>query len=70
MAHLLTTASHPYQAAVNLDIARFEITGVYTHPDAKADIVLVHGLNGLAPSCRCRAPWPLTTQHILTARTR
>ena len=31
---------------MNLDIARFEVTGVYTHPDAKADIVLVHGLNG------------------------
>jgi alpha-beta hydrolase superfamily lysophospholipase len=31
---------------VNLDIARFEVTGVYSHPDAKVDIVLVHGLNG------------------------
>lgn len=27
-------------------MSRFEITAVYTHQDAKADIVLVHGLNG------------------------
>ncbi|KAF4637819.1 hypothetical protein G7Y89_g285 [Cudoniella acicularis] len=28
------------------DIKRFELTEVYSHPDAKVDIVLVHGLNG------------------------
>jgi hypothetical protein len=34
-------------SAIKLDdIKRFEITEVYTHPDAKVDIVLVHGLNG------------------------
>ncbi|KAF4443834.1 Protein SERAC1 [Fusarium austroafricanum] len=27
-------------------IARYETTAVFTHPEAKADIVLVHGLNG------------------------
>ncbi|KAF5018809.1 hypothetical protein F66182_9202 [Fusarium sp. NRRL 66182] len=27
-------------------IARYETTAVYTHPEAKVDIVLVHGLNG------------------------
>ncbi|OAA59840.1 hypothetical protein SPI_06038 [Niveomyces insectorum RCEF 264] len=30
----------------NLDVSRFEVTGVYTHPNARVDIVLVHGLNG------------------------
>lgn len=34
-------------SAVNLDeINRFEVTEVYTHPEAKVDIVLIHGLNG------------------------
>lgn len=34
-------------SAINLDeIKRFEITEVYSHPEAKVDIVLVHGLNG------------------------
>ncbi|KAG9244178.1 hypothetical protein BJ878DRAFT_480423 [Calycina marina] len=28
------------------DIKRFEVTEIYAHPDAKVDIVLVHGLNG------------------------
>ncbi|RDL32575.1 Uncharacterized protein BP5553_09031 [Venustampulla echinocandica] len=28
------------------EIKRFELTEVYSHPDAKVDIVLVHGLNG------------------------
>lgn len=28
------------------DIKRYEVTEVYNHPDAKVDIVLVHGLNG------------------------
>lgn len=36
----------PLQGAKNRDIARYETTAVYTHPDAKVDIVLVHGLNG------------------------
>ncbi|KAL1891171.1 hypothetical protein Sste5346_007804 [Sporothrix stenoceras] len=31
---------------VNLDVTRFEVTAVFTHPDAQVDIVLVHGLNG------------------------
>ncbi|KAK3346683.1 hypothetical protein B0T25DRAFT_283996 [Lasiosphaeria hispida] len=31
---------------INRTIARFELTPVYRHPEAKADIVLVHGLNG------------------------
>ncbi|KAF9761978.1 hypothetical protein IL306_003595 [Fusarium sp. DS 682] len=30
----------------NRSIARYETTAVYTHPQAKADIILVHGLNG------------------------
>ncbi|KAH6978414.1 Alpha/Beta hydrolase protein [Fusarium venenatum] len=30
----------------NREISRYEVTAVYTHPEAKADIVLVHGLNG------------------------
>ncbi|KAF8859266.1 hypothetical protein BDZ45DRAFT_364195 [Acephala macrosclerotiorum] len=34
-------------SAINLDeIKRFEVTEVYSHPDAKVDIVFVHGLNG------------------------
>ncbi|KAM0322458.1 hypothetical protein ACHAQA_009527 [Verticillium albo-atrum] len=28
------------------DIQRFDLTPVYTHPDAQADIILLHGLNG------------------------
>jgi len=43
---LLTGLIPFHQALVNLDVSRFEVTGVYTHPDAKVDIVLVHGLNG------------------------
>ncbi|KAM0222632.1 hypothetical protein ACHAQD_004232 [Fusarium lateritium] len=31
----------------NRSIARYETTAVYTHPEAKVDIVLVHGLNGV-----------------------
>lgn len=30
----------------NRSVARFETTAVYTHPAAKVDVVLVHGLNG------------------------
>ncbi|KAE8447983.1 hypothetical protein EG329_009906 [Mollisiaceae sp. DMI_Dod_QoI] len=34
-------------SAINLDeIKRYEVTEVYSHPDAKVDIVFVHGLNG------------------------
>lgn len=36
----------PLHGVENRDIARYETTAVYTHPDAKVDIVLVHGLNG------------------------
>ncbi|WYZ34326.1 hypothetical protein EsH8_I_000602 [Colletotrichum jinshuiense] len=32
--------------SINKQIARYEITAVCTHPDARVDIVLVHGLNG------------------------
>ncbi|KAG6357943.1 hypothetical protein INS49_013826 [Diaporthe citri] len=31
---------------INRKISRFDITAVYSHPSAKVDIVLVHGLNG------------------------
>ncbi|KAM3435566.1 hypothetical protein NHJ13734_005469 [Beauveria thailandica] len=34
------------QPMQNRNIARYETTAVYTHPDAEVDIVLVHGLNG------------------------
>ncbi|KIH93448.1 hypothetical protein SPBR_04027 [Sporothrix brasiliensis 5110] len=34
------------QGSVNLDVSRFEVTPVFTHPDAHVDIILVHGLNG------------------------
>ncbi|KAM0240955.1 hypothetical protein ACHAPO_001757 [Fusarium lateritium] len=30
----------------NREISRYEVTAVYTHSEAKTDIVLVHGLNG------------------------
>src|SRR3954452_780968 len=36
----------PHKGSINKDIARYELTTVYKHPEAKADIVLVHGLNG------------------------
>ncbi|KXJ90246.1 P-loop containing nucleoside triphosphate hydrolase protein, partial [Microdochium bolleyi] len=32
--------------SINKDISRYEATAVYAHPDAKVDIILVHGLNG------------------------
>lgn len=32
--------------AVSRKINRYEITPVYTHPDAQIDIILLHGLNG------------------------
>ncbi|KAI0123638.1 hypothetical protein BJ170DRAFT_598844 [Xylariales sp. AK1849] len=32
--------------SINKQISRFETTAVYTHPEAKVDVVLVHGLNG------------------------
>jgi hypothetical protein len=41
------THSPTQGTAINLDeIKRFEVTEVYSHPDAKVDIVFVHGLNG------------------------
>ncbi|TAQ89882.1 hypothetical protein B7494_g1819 [Chlorociboria aeruginascens] len=44
---LIRAALHRMGSAINLDeIKRFEVTEVYAHPDAKVDIVLVHGLNG------------------------
>ncbi|KAJ4292927.1 hypothetical protein N0V88_005590 [Collariella sp. IMI 366227] len=46
---------------INRHPNRFETTAVYRHPQAKADIVLVHGLNG-APEKTWMAPngvyWP------------
>lgn len=34
-------------SAIKLDeIKRYEVTEVYSHPDAQVDVVLVHGLNG------------------------
>lgn len=46
---------------INRDISRYETTTVYTHPDAKVDIILIHGLNG-SPSKTWTAPdgtfWP------------
>ncbi|KAI0148598.1 hypothetical protein GGR57DRAFT_474900 [Xylariaceae sp. FL1272] len=36
----------PTPGSVNRQISRYETTAVYTHPDAKVDIILVHGLNG------------------------
>ncbi|EAQ83334.1 hypothetical protein CHGG_09738 [Chaetomium globosum CBS 148.51] len=48
-------------ASINKHPSRFELTAVYHHPQAKADIVLVHGLNG-APEKTWTAPngvyWP------------
>lgn len=32
--------------SVNRVISRYETTAVYTHPEAKVDIILIHGLNG------------------------
>ncbi|KAK4192153.1 hypothetical protein QBC35DRAFT_373916, partial [Podospora australis] len=34
------------QGTINKQPYRYELTTVYKHPEAKADIVLVHGLNG------------------------
>ncbi|KAK4231930.1 hypothetical protein QBC38DRAFT_525734 [Podospora fimiseda] len=34
------------EATINKNPSRYELTTVYSHPLAKADIVLVHGLNG------------------------
>ncbi|ODA75958.1 hypothetical protein RJ55_08599 [Drechmeria coniospora] len=33
-------------ALINRAASRYETTAVYSHPDAKVDVVLVHGLNG------------------------
>jgi hypothetical protein len=35
-----------HQATINKDPVRYGVTTVYSHPAAKADIILVHGLNG------------------------
>ena len=43
---LSSTVSNMAQTSENRNISRYETTAVYTHPDAKVDIVLVHGLNG------------------------
>ncbi|EQB47791.1 LipA and NB-ARC domain-containing protein [Colletotrichum gloeosporioides Cg-14] len=32
--------------SIQKTVSRFEITAVYTHPEANVDVVLVHGLNG------------------------
>ncbi|KAK4463302.1 hypothetical protein QBC42DRAFT_285599 [Cladorrhinum samala] len=34
------------EGTINKSPSRYELTTVYSHPQAKADIVLVHGLNG------------------------
>lgn len=34
------------QGSINKQISRYDFTAVYTHPDAKVDVVLIHGLNG------------------------
>ncbi|KAL2694262.1 hypothetical protein Neosp_000837 [[Neocosmospora] mangrovei] len=36
-----------WQGSENRSITRYDTTAVYTHPDAKVDVVLVHGLGGL-----------------------
>ena len=36
----------PAEGTVNRSVSRYELTAVYTHPNASVDIVLVHGLNG------------------------
>jgi hypothetical protein len=42
-----TPAHHPYGSTIEPEeINRFELTEVYSHPDAKVDIVFVHGLYG------------------------
>ncbi|OHF04402.1 LipA and NB-ARC domain-containing protein [Colletotrichum orchidophilum] len=42
--------------SINKQIARYEITAVFTHPDATVDIVLVHGLNGHPKSTWTSSP--------------
>ncbi|KAI0438650.1 hypothetical protein F4803DRAFT_554835 [Xylaria telfairii] len=42
----MLTGTLPGQGSINKQISRYEATAVYTHPDAKVDIILVHGLNG------------------------
>lgn len=62
------------KGSINKQIARYEFTAVYTHPEAKVDVVLVHGLNG-DPQRTWTAPngvfWPtdllpasLQTEHV------
>ena len=56
-----TPSPQPPEGVINRDITRYETTAVYTHPDAKVDIILVHGLNG-SPSATWRSAdgvfWP------------
>ncbi|KAK1658850.1 hypothetical protein BDP55DRAFT_637504 [Colletotrichum godetiae] len=47
--------------SINKQVARYEITAVFTHPDASVDIVLVHGLNG-HPKSTWTSPSP-SSQH-------
>lgn len=42
----MLTGTRPRQGSINKQISRYETTAVFTHPDAKVDIILVHGLNG------------------------
>ncbi|KAI1435845.1 hypothetical protein GGR50DRAFT_693752 [Xylaria sp. CBS 124048] len=42
----MLTRTWPRQGSINKQISRYETTAVYTHPEAKVDIILVHGLNG------------------------
>lgn len=41
-----TTNLQSTEGTINKTPSRYELTTVYSHPQAKADIVLVHGLNG------------------------
>nr|CEG04690.1 unnamed protein product [Fusarium clavum] len=57
--------ANPYLKQASSDspeISRYETTAVYTHPEAKVDIVLVHGLNGQPDSTWTASNnvfWPL-----------
>lgn len=44
--HLLETHPDTSLQSINKETQRYDITPVYTHPEASVDIVLVHGLNG------------------------
>lgn len=57
------TAKTPFpQASENRSIERHGTTAVYNHPDARVDIVLVHGLNGTPDktwTAKSGVFWPL-----------